>query len=69
VHVVTDAPELKIMAAVMVDGMDAARAGMCEVVRSAVHHVGRAENGRPPRAMDASFVTDIAILFVAAHPP
>lgn len=64
-----DAPELKIMAAVMLAGMVPPLAlALASAVRPALFTVPERENGKAAWAMGASFITEGAIPFAAADP-
>ncbi|GGF38441.1 PTS lactose transporter subunit IIC [Marmoricola endophyticus] len=65
----TDAPELKVMAAVMLAGMVPPIAlALATVVRPALFTVQERENGKAAWLMGASFITEGAIPFAAADP-
>ena len=65
----TDAPELKVMAAVMLAGMVPPLAlALATVVRPRLFTVPERENGKAAWAMGASFITEGAIPFAAADP-
>ncbi|MBL0747399.1 PTS fructose transporter subunit IIABC [Nocardioides baculatus] len=65
----TDAPELKVMAAVMLSGMVPPLAlALATVVRPGLFTVPERENGKAAWAMGASFITEGAIPFAAADP-
>ena len=65
----TDAPELKVMAAVMLAGMVPPLAlALATVVRPRLFTVQERENGKAAWAMGASFITEGAIPFAAADP-
>ncbi|MCP3421097.1 PTS fructose transporter subunit IIABC [Nocardioides pinisoli] len=65
----TDAPELKVMAAVMLAGMVPPLAlALATVVRPGLFTVPERENGKAAWAMGASFITEGAIPFAAADP-
>jgi PTS system fructose-specific IIC component len=65
----TDAPELRVMAAVMLAGMVPPLAlALATVVRPALFTVPERENGKAAWAMGASFITEGAIPFAAADP-
>ncbi|WP_179519641.1 PTS fructose transporter subunit IIABC [Nocardioides perillae] len=65
----TDAPELRIMAAVMLAGMVPPLAlALATVVRPRLFTVPERENGKAAWAMGASFITEGAIPFAAADP-
>jgi fructose PTS system EIIBC or EIIC component len=65
----TDAPELKVMAAVMLAGMVPPLAlALATVVRPSLFTVPERENGKAAWAMGASFITEGAIPFAAADP-
>lgn len=65
----TDAPELKVMAAVMLAGMVPPLAlALATVVRPKLFTVPERENGKAAWAMGASFITEGAIPFAAADP-
>jgi PTS system fructose-specific IIC component len=64
-----DAPELKVMAAVMLAGMVPPLAlALATVVRPALFTVPERENGKAAWLMGASFITEGAIPFAAADP-
>ncbi|WP_299057880.1 fructose-specific PTS transporter subunit EIIC [uncultured Nocardioides sp.] len=64
-----DAPELKVMAAVMLAGMVPPLAlALATVVRPKLFTVQEKENGKAAWAMGASFITEGAIPFAAADP-
>ncbi len=64
-----DAPELKIMAAVMLAGMVPPIAlALATVVRPHLFTVAERENGKAGWALGASFITEGAIPFAAADP-
>jgi PTS system fructose-specific IIC component len=64
-----DAPELKVMAAVMLAGMVPPLAlALATVVRPNLFTVPERENGKAAWAMGASFITEGAIPFAAADP-
>lgn len=64
-----DAPELKVMAAVMLAGMVPPLAlALATVVRPGLFTVPERENGKAAWAMGASFITEGAIPFAAADP-
>jgi len=64
-----DAPELKVMAAVMLAGMVPPIAlALATVVRPGLFTVPERENGKAAWAMGASFITEGAIPFAAADP-
>ncbi|HEX6149456.1 PTS fructose transporter subunit IIABC [Nocardioides sp.] len=66
---VTDAPELKIMAAVMLAGMVPPIAlALATVIRPGLFSVPERENGKAGWALGASFITEGAIPFAAADP-
>ena len=65
----TDAPELKIMAAVMLAGMVPPIAlALATVVRPGLFTVAERENGKAGWLLGASFITEGAIPFAAADP-
>ncbi|MBA3781327.1 MAG: PTS lactose transporter subunit IIC [Nocardioides sp.] len=65
----TDAPELKIMASVMLAGMVPPIAlALATVVRPGLFSIPERENGKAGWALGASFITEGAIPFVAADP-
>jgi PTS system fructose-specific IIC component len=65
----SDAPELKIMAAVMLAGMVPPIAlALATVVRPGLFSVPERENGKAGWALGASFITEGAIPFAAADP-
>ncbi|HEY0646105.1 MAG TPA: PTS fructose transporter subunit IIC, partial [Nocardioides sp.] len=65
----TDAPELKVMAAVMLAGMVPPRAlALATVIRPGLFTVPERENGKAAWLMGASFITEGAIPFAAADP-
>ena len=65
----TDAPELKVMAAVMLAGMVPPIAlALATVVRPGLFNVAERENGKAAWLMGASFITEGAIPFAAADP-
>ena len=65
----TDAPELKIMAAVMLAGMVPPLAlALATVVRPGLFNPAEKENGKAAWLMGASFITEGAIPFAAADP-
>ncbi|MDQ4055043.1 MAG: fructose-specific PTS transporter subunit EIIC [Actinomycetota bacterium] len=65
----TDAPELKIMAAVMLAGMVPPIAlALATVVRPGLFDVAERENGKAGWLLGASFITEGAIPFAAADP-
>lgn len=65
----TDAPELKVMAAVMLAGMVPPLAlALATVVRPKLFTVPERENGKAAWLMGASFITEGAIPFAAADP-
>ncbi|MFC6288524.1 fructose-specific PTS transporter subunit EIIC [Nocardioides sp. GCM10027113] len=65
----TDAPELKIMAAVMLAGMVPPLAlALATVVRPRLFNAPERENGKAAWLMGASFITEGAIPFAAADP-
>ena len=65
----TDAPELKVMAAVMLAGMVPPLAlALATVVRPGLFTAPERENGKAAWAMGASFITEGAIPFAAADP-
>lgn len=65
----TDAPELKVMAAVMLAGMVPPLAlALATVVRPGLFTIPERENGKAAWAMGASFITEGAIPFAAADP-
>ena len=64
-----DAPELKVMAAVMLAGMTPPLAlALATVVRPGLFTVPERENGKAAWLMGASFITEGAIPFAAADP-
>ena len=64
-----DAPELKIMAAVMLAGMVPPLAlALATVLRPQLFNVPERENGKAAWALGASFITEGAIPFAAADP-
>ena len=64
-----DAPELKVMAAVMLAGMVPPLAlALATVVRPGLFSVPERENGKAAWALGASFITEGAIPFAAADP-
>ena len=64
-----DAPELKIMAAVMLAGMVPPIAlALATVVRPGLFTLAERENGKAGWALGASFITEGAIPFAAADP-
>ncbi len=64
-----DAPELKIMAAVMIAGMVPPIAlALATVLRPGLFTVAEHENGKSGWALGASFITEGAIPFAAADP-
>jgi PTS system fructose-specific IIC component len=64
-----DAPELKIMAAVMLAGMVPPLAlALATVLRPGLFNVPERENGKAAWALGASFITEGAIPFAAADP-
>ena len=64
-----DAPELQIMAAVMLAGMVPPIAlALATVVRPALFNAAERENGKAGWALGASFITEGAIPFAAADP-
>ena len=64
-----DAPELKIMAAVMLAGMVPPLAlALATVVRPGLFNAPERENGKAAWALGASFITEGAIPFAAADP-
>jgi PTS system fructose-specific IIC component len=64
-----DAPELKIMAAVMLAGMVPPIAlALATVVRPSQYTVAERENGKAGWLLGASFITEGAIPFAAADP-
>ena len=64
-----DAPELKIMAAVMLAGMVPPIAlALATVLRPGLFTVAEHENGKSGWALGASFITEGAIPFAAADP-
>lgn len=66
---VTDAPELKVMAAVMLAGMVPPLAlALATAVRPKLFTVPERENGKAAWLMGASFITEGAIPFAAADP-
>ena len=65
----TEAPELRIMAAVMLAGMVPPIAlALATVVRPGLFTIPERENGKAAWAMGASFITEGAIPFAAADP-
>jgi PTS system fructose-specific IIC component len=65
----TDAPELRVMAAVMLAGMVPPLAlALATVLRPGLFTVPERENGKAAWAMGASFITEGAIPFAAADP-
>ncbi|WP_107774931.1 PTS fructose transporter subunit IIABC [Nocardioides sediminis] len=65
----TDAPELRVMAAVMLAGMVPPLAlALATVVRPSLFTVPERENGKAAWLMGASFITEGAIPFAAADP-
>ena len=65
----TDAPELKVMAAVMLAGMVPPLAlALATVVRPRLFTAPERENGKAAWALGASFITEGAIPFAAADP-
>lgn len=65
----TDAPELRIMAAVMLAGMVPPLAlALATAVRPGLFTVPERENGKAAWALGASFITEGAIPFAAADP-
>jgi PTS system fructose-specific IIC component len=65
----SDAPELKIMAAVMLAGMVPPLAlALATVVRPGLFNPAERENGKAAWALGASFITEGAIPFAAADP-
>ncbi|MCW2771960.1 MAG: system D-fructose-specific component (F1P-forming), Frc family / system [Nocardioides sp.] len=65
----SDAPQLKIMAAVMLAGMVPPLAlALATVVRPGVFNQAERENGKAAWALGASFITEGAIPFAAADP-
>ncbi len=65
----TDAPQLKVMAAVMLAGMVPPIAlGLATVVRPALFSMPERENGKAGWLLGASFITEGAIPFAAADP-
>jgi PTS system fructose-specific IIC component len=65
----TDAPELKIMAAVMLAGMVPPIAlALATVIRPNLFSLPERENGKAGWALGASFITEGAIPFAAADP-
>ena len=65
----TDAPELKIMAAVMLAGMVPPLAlALATVVRPGLFTAAERENGKAAWLLGASFITEGAIPFAAADP-
>ena len=65
----TDAPELKVMAAVMLAGMVPPLAlALATVVRPGLFTIPERENGKAAWLMGASFITEGAIPFAAADP-
>lgn len=65
----TDAPELRVMAAVMLAGMVPPLAlALATVVRPGLFTAPERENGKAAWAMGASFITEGAIPFAAADP-
>ena len=64
-----DAPELKVMAAVMLAGMVPPLAlALATVLRPSLFTVAERENGKAGWALGASFITEGAIPFAAADP-
>ena len=64
-----DAPELKVMAAVMLAGMVPPLAlALATVLRPGLFNVPERENGKAAWALGASFITEGAIPFAAADP-
>ena len=65
----TDAPQLKVMAAVMLAGMVPPLAlALATVVRPGLFNVAERENGKAAWLLGASFITEGAIPFAAADP-
>ncbi|PVG82697.1 PTS lactose transporter subunit IIC [Nocardioides gansuensis] len=65
----TDAPELRVMAAVMLAGMVPPLAlALATVVRPGLFNAAERENGKAAWLMGASFITEGAIPFAAADP-
>lgn len=65
----SDAPELKIMAAVMLAGMVPPLAlALATVIRPGLFSIPERENGKAGWALGASFITEGAIPFAAADP-
>jgi len=65
----SDAPELRIMAAVMLAGMVPPIAlALATVLRPSLFNVPERENGKAGWALGASFITEGAIPFAAADP-
>jgi PTS system fructose-specific IIC component len=65
----TDAPELKVMAAVMLAGMVPPIAlALATVVRPGLFNIPERENGKAGWLLGASFITEGAIPFAAADP-
>ena len=65
----SDAPELRIMAAVMLAGMVPPIAlALATVIRPGLFNVPERENGKAAWFMGASFITEGAIPFAAADP-
>jgi PTS system fructose-specific IIC component len=65
----SDAPELKIMASVMLAGMVPPIAlALATVVRPSLFNIPERENGKAGWALGASFITEGAIPFAAADP-
>ncbi|GAA2116556.1 fructose-specific PTS transporter subunit EIIC [Nocardioides bigeumensis] len=65
----SDAPELKIMAAVMLAGMVPPLAlGLATAVRPGLFNAAERENGKAAWLLGASFITEGAIPFAAADP-
>ena len=65
----SDAPELKVMAAVMLAGMTPPLAlALATFVRPALFNVPEQENGKAAVALGLSFITEGAIPFAAADP-
>jgi PTS system fructose-specific IIC component len=65
----SDAPELRIMAAVMLAGMVPPLAlALATVIRPGIFNAAERENGKAGWALGASFITEGAIPFAAADP-
>jgi len=65
----TDAPELKVMAAVMIAGMvPPLGLALATVIRPGLFSLPERENGKAAWALGASFITEGAIPFAAADP-